>query len=131
MSTLLRALGLWAPVAAWAAVLFAASSRSDVGVFGRIPDWITHGGAYLLLGGLLCRALAGGLGAPFSPRAALLAAALATAYGVTDEWHQSFVPGRDASAADVAKDFGGAALGSVLYRRLATGSAHDAPTEIG
>jgi VanZ family protein len=49
--------------------------------------------------------------------------ALATAYGVTDEYHQSFVPGRQAEAADVLKDLGGAALFTFLrYRRgTATG----------
>jgi len=33
-------------------------------------------------------------------------------YGITDEFHQYFVPGRDASTGDVAADFFGAFLGS-------------------
>jgi hypothetical protein len=40
----------------------------------------------------------------------LLAAAIAVAYGIIDEWHQSFVPGRYASAVDVALDSVGIAL---------------------
>jgi VanZ family protein len=38
---------------------------------------------------------------------------------VSDEWHQSFVPQRHSSAADVVKDFGGAALAALVYWRLA------------
>ena len=39
------------------------------------------------------------------------ACAIASAYGVLDEWHQSFVPGRYASLTDVALNVVGAALG--------------------
>jgi len=109
-------LRLWGPVVLWAAAIFAASSRSDTGIVGRVPDWLTHGIAYGLLAALLGRALAGGFGAPLVFSAAVLSVALATAYGVSDELHQSFVPGRDASAADVAKDFLGAVAGAVTYR---------------
>lgn len=38
---------------------------------------------------------------------------LAVFYGVTDEFHQSFVPGRDSSIGDVFADFAGALLGGV------------------
>ncbi len=42
---------------------------------------------------------------------AIAAIAIASAYGVFDEWHQSFVPGRYASLTDVVLDVAGAALG--------------------
>lgn len=113
-----RRLLLWGPVALWAGVLFVASSRSEVGPAGRIPDWATHGAAYFVLGLLIARALAGGFGGALSGRAVAIATLAATLYGASDEWHQSFVPGREASAADVAKDLGGAALGVWLFRRL-------------
>jgi VanZ family protein len=93
-----------------------------VGGFGRIPDWASHGAAYLVLSLLLCRALTGGLRRPLRTSAALAAVALATAYGVGDELHQSTVPGRDASRGDVLKDLGGAAAGALLYRRCFGGS---------
>jgi VanZ family protein len=112
-------LRLWTPVVAWLAVSFIASAQSDVGGFGRVPDWITHGAEYLVLGVLLCRALAGGFGAPLTLAAAALAVALCTAWGVSDEWHQSFVPGRDSSAADVVKDFGGSVLGAAIHLEIA------------
>lgn len=111
-------LALWVPVALWAGLLFFLSSRSDPGAAGRIPDWLTHGAAYLLLAVLLARAVAGGVGRPLAARTALVVVLVATLYGVSDEWHQSFVPGRDSSAGDVAKDAGGALLGVLLFRRL-------------
>jgi len=46
----------------------------------------------------------------------LTATLLATAYGVTDEYHQSFVPGRTADPMDVVKDLAGAAAACALYR---------------
>ncbi len=44
-------------------------------------------------------------------------------FGLLDEYHQSFVPGRDASITDSLADFAGAALGAgvlfLLVRRYA------------
>lgn len=117
-----RAAWLWGPAVLWMAVLFHLSSQPDLGLAGGVPDWLTHGTAYLILAALLCRARAGGL-RPLSAPGAVLSACLATAYGVSDEYHQSFVPGRQASAADVFKDLGGAALGAWLFRRATAHAA--------
>lgn len=116
-----RALALHGPPLGWAAVIFAASSQSDVGLAARVPDWITHGASYAILAFLTCRALAGGTGRALSGGALALAVALVTGYGVSDEYHQSFVPGRDASPGDVAKDLGGALAGSLAFRARRTG----------
>lgn len=64
------------------------------------------------------------------------ACAIAVAYGVFDEWHQSFVPGRYASLTDVVLNIAGAVLGIWLAawasryaaRSAAAVAAHD-PTE--
>ena len=48
---------------------------------------------------------------PWLWRLALLAWLLATLYAATDEFHQSFVHGREASVVDVLIDSGGAAFG--------------------
>jgi VanZ family protein len=113
-----RALRLWGPVAAWMAVIFAVSSQSVLPGAAMLPDWSTHGSAYAVLSLLTCRALAGGLGVAIRGRDAWLAVVLCAAYGVTDELHQRFVPGRQAEAVDVAKDVAGALVGAWLYRRV-------------
>lgn len=112
-------LGRWAPVVAWMAVVFFFSSISNLGRAARVPDWISHPIEYGLGAALLCRALAGGRRGPLTMSTALTATLIATAYGVTDEYHQSFVPGRTAELADVLKDLAGAAAASLLYRRWA------------
>ena len=48
----------------------------------------------------------------------LAAVALTTAYGVSDEIHQLFVPGRHARLADVFFDAGGALTMILLIRRV-------------
>lgn len=50
-------------------------------------------------------------------RSALLIGFLTVAFGVVDEWHQSFVPGRPASAADLLRDAIGAGIGLGLTYR--------------
>jgi len=94
------------------ALIFAGSAQSDVGVTGRIPDFVTHGAEYALLSVLVSRALAGGVAEPLGRARTLAAVALCTVFGASDEYHQSFVPMRDASAADVAKDAAGALAGA-------------------
>ena len=120
-----RLLHLWLPVALWAGVLFVASALSgpELGEVGKIPDWITHGSAYAVFGLLVGRALAGGFDRPLGSSLALATVLACTLYGIGDEFHQSFVPGRDASAGDVAKDLGGALLGVLGKRRTETAIA--------
>jgi VanZ family protein len=97
------------------AFLFAVSSRSGWGPVSQIPDWMTHGAGYAVLSVLACRALAGGLERPMTARVAVLAVLISTLYGVTDELHQTFVPGRTADAWDVLKDLTGALAGAAAY----------------
>ncbi len=47
-----------------------------------------------------------------------LAILAGTLYGAIDEWHQSFIPGRDASLLDAASDSLGCMLAATLYRPL-------------
>lgn len=106
-------LRLWGPVGAWMVVIFALSSRALPPAVSQVPDWTTHGAGYAILSVLICRALAGGLRRPVPARAALIAVVVSTLYGVTDEAHQWFVPGRDADPWDLVKDLGGASLGAL------------------
>ncbi|HEX9049038.1 MAG TPA: VanZ family protein [Anaeromyxobacter sp.] len=98
----------------WAAVLFWESSRANP--FPFLPagllaqDKLLHAGAYAVLGALVAAALrAGGAAAR---RAVALAVLVAAVYGATDEWHQAYVPGRDADPLDWAADAAGAIAGA-------------------
>jgi VanZ family protein len=113
-----RALRLWGLVAAWMALIFGVSARPLPAYVATFPDWSTHAGAFAVLAVLACRAFAGRLGAPLRSADALRVVVLCVAYGVTDEFHQSFVPGREATAWDVAKDAVGAVVGVWVYRRV-------------
>ncbi len=79
-------------------------------------DKIAHAAIYALLAWLAARAFATlpyGAYASCIPWAAVVFAAL---YGLSDEVHQSFVPGRSADVWDLVADTVGAAGGALLYR---------------
>lgn len=57
-------------------------------------------------------------------RACWLAFGLAVAYGISDEWHQYYVPGRSCDWQDAVADAVGAALAMGLAWRLRMRSAH-------
>ncbi len=102
--SLRRLVSLWGPVAIYGAALFIASGRSQLpAVFALVWDKLLHAGAWAGLTLLALRATHLGRW-PLRGGATLLAAALALAYGFSDEFHQSFVPGRDASLLDFAAD---------------------------
>jgi VanZ family protein len=51
-------------------------------------------------------------------RTALLIVLLCVVFGLSDEWHQSFVPGRQADVFDVLRDAIGACIGLIVMRCL-------------
>lgn len=103
---------LWLPVVAWAALIFAFSSVPDLGT--GLGGWdlvlrkLAHTAEYAVLGALLVRA---------TGRAGL-AVGLGTLYAVSDELHQTFVPGRMGSPVDVAIDAVGVACGVLLWQSI-------------
>jgi hypothetical protein len=52
------------------------------------------------------------------PRASLLAVLLVSVFGATDEWHQSFTPGRRAAIDDWVLDTASAAIALYVWARL-------------
>jgi VanZ family protein len=84
------------------------------GVITVVPDKLGHSSLYGVFGVFIVHALTKPRGLTKISRG-LLAVGLAAFYGATDEWHQSFVPGRTAEWADLLADFTGAALGVSAY----------------
>jgi VanZ family protein len=111
---LTRKFSLWAPVVLYMGLIFYASAQPEVPLPPGLTDKPTHSLAYTGLGVLVVRALAGGLGARIDVATALLGIVLTTAYGMTDEFHQMFVPGRSAEVKDLFADAIGAVLGAIV-----------------
>ena len=101
----------WAAALAWAAAIFALSSSPTLPKGPEIPglDKIMHAGAYAILAWLLFRALFAG-NAAARARAWPLAVLLAFLYGIGDEMHQAFVPGRSTDMLDALANLLGALL---------------------
>lgn len=106
-----------APPIAWCAVLWWISSQPQPPVDPQMNDKMAHGLAYGLLGALWVRAFWFTTDYP-AWRVFLTGLGLAAGYGVVDELHQSFVPGRDASVGDGVADFAGALLGAGLAQGM-------------
>ena len=109
----------------WMAVIFAMSAQSTVplpqAVWGQ--DKFMHFVAYAILGYLLARSIKNsntGLGLS----QVLWVAMIALAYGVSDEFHQSFVVGRDASIGDLLADGLGGLAGALLLLRRKNKSSY-------
>lgn len=103
-------LWLWGPVAAYMALVFFLSSRASLPGSSLTPDWTQHGLAYAGLALVVLRAVSGGRWSGVTLPTVAIAWLVATGYGISDEWHQSFVPGRMADIRDVIADGAGAAL---------------------
>lgn len=109
----LPAVVAWLPFVALCAAISTVSHLSEPPLQQllalRLMDKVLHACAYVGVGATaylgVARHLAGGRAAFFA------AVALATAHGALDEVHQSFVPKRFASVADVLADFTGALVG--------------------
>jgi VanZ family protein len=110
---------LWGPVVAHMALLFFASAFPDAGtVTLSFSDKVLHIAAYAPLGFLILRALTRGRLAAITWPRVLAAVALSVLYGLTDEIHQMFVPGRTADPVDLLADGVGAALGAAALASL-------------
>ena len=97
------------------AAIFYASSLSVVpGPVGDyFSDTLLHMACYGGLALVVLRALAGGRWTRVTMGVAAAAWLITTLYGVTDEWHQRYVPGRSSELRDLVNDAAGA-LAAVL-----------------
>ena len=120
----------WSAVFVWMAMIFYASATPDAGDIassrlGLFPkwtwEWIYHGAAF---GGFtVLTYIALRVSLPWGwQTVAVLSLAAALAYGLTDEWHQSYVSGRSADIRDVGRDGIGAILVILLARAASVGA---------
>ena len=117
----LRPIKYWLPVIIACTVIFVQSSYPSPDSLPDIPflDKCLHLFVYAILSALFCRA--------FSATTPLIKYRLllifisilcATAYGGSDEWHQSMVTDRHADLMDLLADFIGSIIGTLLYVKL-------------
>lgn len=113
MKAALRVLIFKAPALAYMGLIFYLSSGPiDLDLIEEVPDYYLHGFGYSVLYVLLFWAMhehvrparRGGYWLPFL---------VTVLYGATDEYHQSFVPTRDASLLDLAADTIGGLVGMI------------------
>jgi hypothetical protein len=114
--------------AAWALLIFALSSIPGAAfpaskLFSY--DKLLHAGVYAVLGAFTFMALPRRWGMRTSVLV-LVAGAITTLYGFSDEFHQMFVPGRSADLRDVLADCVGGLVGagaaSVLFSQKVDGA---------
>ena len=105
----------------WMAVIFGLSHQANSGTmteeyFGSFNVAIRkfgHVSEYFILFSLIRWALSGTI---FNTASNLiLSAVFSILYALSDEWHQSFVPGRSASLQDVSIDSSGVVLALVTH----------------
>ena len=103
------------------AVIFVLSAQPDLstglGAFDLVARKLVHIAEYALLCFLWWRVLRLRLSAR---GAALAAFAITVAYAATDEYHQTFVPGRSGSPIDVGIDALGAGAAALALVRAST-----------
>ena len=110
----------WLPLFAYCVLIFILSSFSkpfpSLDVFWN--DKILHIAEYSILGFLMARAIFS-LNLRYSKGLLLIIAIMLSAlYGLSDEVHQSLVPGRTASVGDIVADGFGSLIGSFCYSKM-------------
>jgi VanZ family protein len=110
-------MGFWLPVLAYVSVIFALSAQPHLQspLHFANGDKVAHASEYLLLGLLLVRALRATLRVSRPLFAAMIAIGLVVAVGASDEYFQSFVPGRQCDIFDLLADLLGGAIAQLVY----------------
>jgi len=112
----------WLPVLIWAGVIFFFSNQSYLeSPLPQVWDFAmrktAHITEYFILTWLLLRALFASQTVSISRKKIIfLAIVLSIFYAVTDEFHQSFILGRNPALYDIGFDSFGAILGVLIYK---------------
>ena len=110
----------WVPPLLYMALIFAVSSLEQPPLPMPEFEWLTidklyHFVEYAILGGLLAIAFVKAKPAVVPSKLIwLVATVLSILYGASDEWHQTFVPGRFATVADWVADVLGSIAGVLV-----------------
>lgn len=116
MRFLAHPIGRWLPTVSWMLVIFWFSSRSDLPrANGAVLEFLFKKSAHVLAYAVLAVCYVWGVGQWQRRWVALL---LVVAYAASDEYHQSWTPGRHPAWTDVVIDTGGALLGLGALARL-------------
>lgn len=111
-------LKFWFPVIIYAIIIFWMSSQEqpfgvEIEVIGL--DKVLHIIEYAILGFLIARAFAGSPKKIYARDLVLITFFIGTLYGLTDEFHQHFTPGRFMSIFDLISDAIGSFLGAAAF----------------
>lgn len=103
--------GYWLPPILWMGVIFLFSSRAELPSLRLTPPNLQNILGHLFEYGVLAYLLARAFERPFAPKCAhLWAIAITMLYAASDEWHQTFVPGRHGDLLDWLVDITAALL---------------------
>jgi VanZ family protein len=107
----------WGSVVGYCAVLFVLSAQPDLQVPSPFPlsDKLVHFFLYAGLGWLWARAVKWSLPEWSIHKILFMTLLFTGGYGFSDEWHQSYVPGRFAELQDVVADAVGGIVGGYCY----------------
>jgi VanZ family protein len=126
---MIQVLWYWMPVALYAGTIFYLSAQSHpedqlpLFLLRDVSDKVLHAVEYGILSLLCYRAFRRAAGPAVARQAVMLAILTASAYGLTDEVHQAFVPLREASWQDWLADTIGATVAAVGVGRSTKTSA--------
>ena len=111
-------LKFWFPVILYSGIIFTISSLSRIEVpYAQYDlDKVVHVVEYAILGFLFRRAMSSTT--KLSKKTVFWVTVIfCTLYGISDEFHQSFVPGRDATWMEALADTIGGTLGGLTYAK--------------
>ncbi len=102
----------WIITLCYMGLIFFLSSRNDIDIPGLMIgfDKVLHTSAYMVLAFLSYISISK---SGIKKYIFITAFLFTSIYGITDEFHQSFVPGRDSSIGDLIADFSGALIGCI------------------
>lgn len=114
----LKVLGLWLPVFLFLGIIFYASTipGNNIRCFFAWQSVAYHFFVYLFLALFLTVALKKTFPDKPAIKMIFFVIIFGVIYGIMDEFHQAFTPGRSVSGFDVFVDSLGTIIGSIIYR---------------